>query len=57
VLPKNLAIALVESASYLKVKTGMATGIGYNWYFTSKPENLDNLTIDNIGIKYFYSKQ
>ena len=55
VLPKNLAMPVVQSASFLKVKTGMATGIGYNWYFIEKPENLDKLTIDNIGIKYFYS--
>ena len=33
----------------------MATGIGYNWYFINKPEDLDKITIDNIGIKYFYS--
>lgn len=31
VLPKNLAMPLIESASFLKVKTGMATGIGFNW--------------------------
>mgnify|MGYP006354333189 FL=1 len=57
VLPKNLGIPLAMSAGYLRIKTGMATGIGYNWYFVTKPENMDNLTIDNIEIKYFYSKQ
>lgn len=40
VCPKNLANALIESASYLKIKAGMATGIGFNWYFESYPEDL-----------------
>lgn len=33
----------------------MATGIGYNWYFNKKIENLDNMIIDDIEIKYYYS--
>lgn len=33
----------------------MATGIGYNWRFKNRPENLDDLTVDNIEIKYLYS--
>lgn len=33
VVPKNLATPLALSASFLKVKIGMATGIGYNWFF------------------------
>lgn len=37
VIPKNLAIPLAESAGFLRIKTGMATGIGYNWTFTHKP--------------------
>lgn len=47
VCPKNLAELLVQSASYLRIKTGMATGIGYNWYFKDHrvPENLDEMTI------------
>lgn len=54
-IPKNLALPLAQSASYLKVKTGMATGICYNWYFKHKPENLDDLTIKDIGFKAYYS--
>lgn len=36
-MPKNLANGLAFSASFLKVKIGMATGIGYNWFFKNKP--------------------
>lgn len=42
-IPKHLANALVESASFLRVKTGMATGICYNWEFINEPQNLDDL--------------
>lgn len=57
VIPKNLAIPLAESAGFLRVKTGMATGIGYNWVFKHKPQDLDTLSINDIEIKYFYSHQ
>lgn len=57
VIPKNLAIPLAESASFLRIKTGMATGIGFNWYFKSQPKDLDEMTINDIEIKYFYSSQ
>ena len=33
IVPKYLSTPLAKSASFLKVKIGMATGIGYNWYF------------------------
>jgi hypothetical protein len=55
-LPRNLAIPLVESASYLKIKTGMATGICYNWEFVQTPSNLDKISNDDIKIKYYYSQ-
>lgn len=57
ILPKNLGIPLAQSAGFLRIKTGMATGICYNWRFIKKPEDLDKMTINDIEIKYFYSKQ
>lgn len=48
VLPKNLGLGVVESAGFLRIKTGMATGICYNWDFIKKPEDLDKMTIDDI---------
>lgn len=53
---------LAESAGFLRVKTGMATGICYNWYFKQKPTdpsniNIEILTIKDIGIKSYYSDQ
>jgi hypothetical protein len=57
VIPKNLAIPLAESAGFLRIKTGMATGIGYNWTFTHKPQDLDTISIQHIAIRYFYSNQ
>jgi len=46
-----------ESAGFLRVKTGMATGICYNWQFKAQLNDLDLMTIDDIDIRYLYSTQ
>lgn len=52
-----MAVPLAESAGFLRVKTGMATGICYNWQFNRQLNDLDLMTIDDIDIRYFYSTQ
>ena len=47
----------MESASFLKVKTGMATGIGYNWRLANDVQDLDELSVEDVEIKYLYSQE
>lgn len=56
-IPSTLSRATIHSASYLHIKTGMSTGISYNWYFQTTIQNMDKLQCSDIKIRYFYTNR